>query len=113
MLRITLILLSLLISVQFILNQQIPISILYFYIVINLITLVMYAFDKSAARNARWRIKESQLHLLSLLGGWWGALIAQHFIRHKSVKKSFLIVFIVTILINICLLSTVIYQGIL
>lgn len=65
---------------------------------------MVYYYDKSAAYNDRWRIKESHLHILSLLGGWWGALIAQQFLRHKSVKKSFLVTFSFTMIVNITVL---------
>jgi uncharacterized membrane protein YsdA (DUF1294 family) len=40
------------------------------------------------------------LHLLSLIGGWPGALIAQNRLRHKSRKGSFLLVFWATALLN-------------
>jgi uncharacterized membrane protein YsdA (DUF1294 family) len=33
------------------------------------------------------------LHLLELCGGWPGALIAQHWVRHKVGKLSFQIIF--------------------
>ena len=60
----------------------------------------MYAVDKSAARKGAWRTQESTLHLLSLAGGWPGALVAQQKLRHKSRKQSFRFVFWVTVLLN-------------
>ena len=56
------------------------------YITISLLTFIMYALDKSAARKGHWRTKESTLHLLSLAGGWPGAIAAQQKLRHKSKK---------------------------
>jgi len=70
------------------------------YLVASLITFLVYASDKSAARKGAWRTQESTLHLLSLAGGWPGALVAQQKLRHKSSKQSFRVVFWVTILIN-------------
>lgn len=110
MFRITLIIFSVLIFSQLIINQQISTYLCYYYLAINVITLSVYAFDKSAARKGHWRIKELHLHLLSLLGGWGGALIAQQFIRHKSIKKPFLVVFSCTMIINIILLITLIVR---
>jgi uncharacterized membrane protein YsdA (DUF1294 family) len=55
----------------------------------SLLTFCAYAFDKAAAMNRRWRTTEQSLHLLSLLGGWPGALIAQRMFHHKSKKASF------------------------
>jgi len=60
----------------------------------------VYALDKSAAKKGAWRTQESTLHLLSLAGGWPGALIAQQKLRHKSKKQSFRFVFWVTVIMN-------------
>jgi uncharacterized membrane protein YsdA (DUF1294 family)/cold shock CspA family protein len=82
------------------LTAKIPPLILALYIVGSLFTFIMYAADKSAARNGAWRTQESTLHLLSLAGGWPGALVAQQKLRHKSKKQSFRSVFWVTVFIN-------------
>ena len=83
-----------------VLTAQIPPLILVLYIVVSLLTFIMYAVDKSAAKKGVWRIQESTLHLLSLAGGWPGALVAQQKLRHKSKKQSFRLVFWVTVLLN-------------
>jgi len=59
----------------------------------NRIFVHIKAFSKSAARKGAWRTQESTLHLLSLVGGWPGALVAQQKLRHKSKKQSFRFVF--------------------
>ena len=71
----------------------------------SLITFVVYGVDKSAARNGRWRTKESTLHMLGLVGGWPGALLAQRVYRHKSKKQEFQIVFWCTVLVNCAVLG--------
>ena len=43
---------------------------------------------------------EKQLHLLSLFGGWPGAVITQQQLRHKSSKWSFQRLFSLTVIIN-------------
>lgn len=70
------------------------------YVAGSLVTFFAYAMDKAAARNDRWRIPESTLHALGLLGGWPGALVAQKALRHKSRKRSFQAVFLGTVLLN-------------
>lgn len=88
---------------------KLPLAVLGLYIGASLAAFIAYAADKSAARNERWRVPENTLHLLALLGGWPGALIAQNRLRHKSSKTSFLVVFWATVLLNSgalgCLLS--------
>jgi uncharacterized membrane protein YsdA (DUF1294 family)/cold shock CspA family protein len=66
----------------------------------SLAAFLAYGLDKSAARNGRWRTKESTLHLLALVGGWPGALLAQRVYRHKSKKREFQVVFWATVLVN-------------
>ncbi|RXK56769.1 DUF1294 domain-containing protein [Oleiharenicola lentus] len=59
----------------------------------SLITFVAYWHDKRSAQAQGWRTPEGILHLLELLGGWPGALIAQRWFRHKTVKVSYQVVF--------------------
>jgi uncharacterized membrane protein YsdA (DUF1294 family) len=47
------------------------------YGLMSLITFVVYYLDKRAARLGRPRTPEATLHVLELLGGWPGALLAQ------------------------------------
>ena len=69
------------------------------------ITFLVYALDKSAARRDRWRTRESTLHLLSLIGGWPGALAAQQLLRHKSAKPSFQAMFWLTVAVNVAVVG--------
>lgn len=71
------------------------------YVAMSLLALAAYALDKSAAQAGRRRIPENTLHLFSLLGGWPGALVAQQWLRHKSVKAPFLAMFWFTVMLNL------------
>jgi uncharacterized membrane protein YsdA (DUF1294 family)/cold shock CspA family protein len=75
------------------------------YIVLSFVAFFMYAVDKSAARRGAWRLQESTLHLLSLAGGWPGALMAQKILRHKSSKKSFQVAFWFAVFVNLVMLA--------
>lgn len=70
------------------------------YALMSLVTFAIYAKDKYAARKGRWRTPEASLHMLALMGGWPGALVAQGKLRHKSKKTSFRFTFWITVLIN-------------
>ncbi|MFP7754248.1 DUF1294 domain-containing protein [Thermodesulfobacteriota bacterium B35] len=89
----------------FVINGKIPLSLLTIYFVGSIITFVVYAFDKSAAQRGAWRTSESTLHLLSLVGGWPGAIFAQQKLRHKSKKQEFRFVFWITVLLNLGVFS--------
>lgn len=71
-----------------------------FYALASVYTFLIFARDKSAAKNGRWRISEKHLHLAALLGGWPGALVARKTFRHKTGKQSFRVVFWLMVLVN-------------
>ena len=77
-----------------------PIWVLLGYLGLSAVTFIVYAVDKSAARQGGWRTPEKTLHLLALAGGWPGALVAQRKLRHKSSKQTFRSIFWFTVLLN-------------
>jgi uncharacterized membrane protein YsdA (DUF1294 family)/cold shock CspA family protein len=85
--------------------NKLPIIIIGAYLILSLVAFGMYKKDKSSAKWDEWRTPESTLHLISLIGGWPGALIAQNKLRHKSKKFSFKIVYWVTVIINCSILG--------
>ncbi len=70
----------------------------------SLITLLLYGYDKAAARGGQRRTPEVHLHLASLFGGWPGALIAQQWFRHKTIKQPFQTIFWLSVAGNLILL---------
>jgi uncharacterized membrane protein YsdA (DUF1294 family)/cold shock CspA family protein len=71
------------------------------YLILSLLTFIVYAYDKTKAHKDEWRVSEKTLHLLALLGGWPGALITQRVIRHKNKKTSFQVIFWIIVNIHI------------
>jgi uncharacterized membrane protein YsdA (DUF1294 family)/cold shock CspA family protein len=59
------------------------------YTAMSLSTVAVYAADKRRAGTAARRVPERTLHLLALVGGWPGALLAQQELRHKTRKVGF------------------------
>ncbi|OTG74519.1 cold-shock protein [Acinetobacter sp. ANC 4169] len=78
--------------------------VLLFISVINAITYWMYAQDKEAALQGSRRVPEQSLHLLSFLGGWPTAWLAQEKLRHKTQKQPFRKIYFCTIALNILLI---------
>lgn len=68
---------------------------------LSAIAFVAYWWDKRAAQADRWRTPEAHLHLIALLGGWPGAALAQHWLRHKSRKPAFRATFYGTVVLNV------------
>lgn len=61
--------------------------------VLSALTFLVYRIDKHRAEADGWRVPESTLHGLELLGGWPGAFLAQRILRHKVSKVSYQITF--------------------
>lgn len=80
------------------------------YALFSSITFIAYEFDKINARQGRRRISERSLHLLELLGGWPGALVAQWYLSHKNRKASYQRVFWLVVFVNLGVLFWYCYQ---
>ena len=92
----------LIVILSFLFSYFTDIKILYAYLIsINLITLLFYGYDKYQARNNGFRIPETILHLLALIGGCPGALLGQLYFRHKTRKWKFQAVFVMIVIIQI------------
>lgn len=78
-------------------------------VVLSLVTIVVYGWDKSCAKRGARRVPEATLHLLALLGGWPGAALAQSLFRHKSQKTSFRIVFYLTVALHLAAVAALLH----
>ncbi|MEQ2356201.1 DUF1294 domain-containing protein [Pseudoalteromonas piscicida] len=80
---------------------------------LSFFTFIMYAWDKRQAKLSAHkkvnRTPERTLQLLSLLGGWPGALIAQQWLRHKSQKRRFIVVLWLCIVLNVASILSVFF----
>lgn len=81
--------------------MAIAIGILMVYAIASVVAFVLYAVDKSAAQDGRWRTPERKLHLAGLCCGWPGGLAAQVLLKHKNRKLTFQAVFWLTVALNV------------
>jgi uncharacterized membrane protein YsdA (DUF1294 family) len=70
------------------------------YAVMSVVAFAACGVDKRRAERGEWRISESTLHALELLGGWPGAWAAQHVFRHKRRKRRYMIVFTLIVAVH-------------
>ena len=64
-------------------------ALLYYLIVINVVTFLVYGIDKWKAKQGSWRISEATLLILAVNGGSIGALLGMKVWRHKTMHKKF------------------------
>ncbi|QEI09375.1 DUF1294 domain-containing protein [Pigmentiphaga aceris] len=89
---------------------RVPAWVALVYAVMSGISVLVYGLDKSAAMANRRRTPERSLHLLALLGGWPGALLAQSVFRHKSSKAGFQWMFRLTVVVNLGVLTWLLWS---
>ena len=75
--------------------------ILIYFVLINLISFVLFFIDKQKAKKDRWRIEEKTLHIWSFLGGAAGSLAAMMIFHHKTRKPVFVAITLIALLVNI------------
>ena len=75
----------------------------------NIVTYLMMAWDKFCAIAGRWRVSEGTLLGFALLGGALDAKSAQFLCRHKTRKQPFARALNVSFGLNVLALSVVIY----
>ena len=63
--------------------------VLIYFTVINVVTFFMYGIDKWKAKKAKWRIRETTLLGLAVLGGSMGAWLGMKVWHHKTQHKKF------------------------
>lgn len=58
---------------------------------ISLITCIMFYTDKKNAIKGKWRVKETTLLLLCMIGGGAGGIAGMYLFHHKTRHVRFLI----------------------
>lgn len=66
-------------------------NIIIYLLIINVIAFLAMWIDKRKAEKGKWRISETTLLLLGVLGGSIGGMIGMYTFRHKTKKKRFTI----------------------
>ena len=79
-------------------------ALMYFCIVINIITFLVFGYDKWQAKNNKKRVSEFHLLLLTAIGGTIGGLLGMNFFKHKTNKFSFILSFYTIVILQIVLL---------
>lgn len=82
-------------------------NIIIYLIIINLIAFLAMFIDKKKAQKGKWRIKESTLLILALIGGSIGATSGMYIFHHKTQKPRFYIGFPIIIILQILVIVAI------
>lgn len=75
------------------------------FLLINVLTMIMYGADKMAARKGMRRVPESTLLVFGVTGGWPGAIVGQQLFRHKTQKQPFKTYFFISVVTSIAIMA--------
>ncbi len=84
--------------------------VLIYLVIINVVTFFMYGVDKWKARKSKWRIRETALLGLAVLGGSIGAWLGMKIWHHKTLHKKFKYGVPATIIIQLSLIGYLLYK---
>jgi len=70
---------------------------------VSIITFFFYGYDKLQAKRNGWRVPEKYLHWLALSGGFAGGWLGRSVFRHKTRKRIFLLILIISTIIHLVL----------
>jgi uncharacterized membrane protein YsdA (DUF1294 family) len=76
----------------------------------NLTTFAYYGYDKARARSRVSRVPEVVLHGLALAGGTLGAWLGMVVFRHKTIKPTFRLLFLVIVVLQVGLIAAALYR---
>jgi len=62
-----------------------------YYLIINILALLLYGMDKRKAQKHQYRIQEKTLLIIAFLGGALGALIGMTLFHHKTKHMKFIL----------------------
>ena len=83
---------------------------MWYLIVINIVTWIAFGLDKWKAKSGKWRIPERTLLLLALIGGSLGALAGMIMFRHKTRKPKFFISVPVMFVVHCVIVAMLVYM---
>lgn len=75
-----------------------------YILLVNIIALGLYGYDKYCAKTHRWRVPEKTLLTSAIIGGSVGAYIGMLTFRHKTNHKVFRITIPLTLFIQAIIL---------
>jgi uncharacterized membrane protein YsdA (DUF1294 family) len=70
-------------------EMNLPHIVFIYLVSINVVTFFMYGIDKWKAKKSKWRIRETALLGLAVLGGSIGAWLGMKVWHHKTQHKKF------------------------
>lgn len=86
--------------------------IILYAVAVNVVSFIVMGVDKRRAIKRAWRIPESTLFVLAIIGGSIGSIIGMHLFHHKTRHWYFLYGMPVILALQIILILAVVFSPI-
>lgn len=83
-----------------------------YIIAVNIISFIVMGIDKRRAQKRAWRIPESTLFVLAIIGGSIGSILGMHLFHHKTRHWYFLYGMPAILIVQILLVVALIFSPI-
>lgn len=80
-------------------------TIIVYFIIINVISFVTMGVDKKRAQKHEYRISEKTLWTLAIIGGGTGSFLGMLHFHHKTKHLSFRLGFLIIMMVQLILLA--------
>jgi len=89
---------------------MIQVGMIIYLVAINVVTIIIYAMDKVKAKRGGWRVPESTLLLLAVVGGSIGAVLAMEWFHHKTLHAKFRYGIPAIIMIQVAIIGYIVFS---
>lgn len=86
--------------------------IILYAVAVNVVSFIMMGVDKRRAIKRAWRIPESTLFVLAIIGGSIGSIIGMHLFHHKTRHWYFLYGMPVILALQVILILALVFSPI-
>lgn len=91
-------------------TKYIIIALIIYFVLINIITYILYGIDKKKAEKGKWRVPEATLILFAVIGGSLGALCGMTHFHHKTKKIKFFLGVPLILILQIAILVFILFK---
>ena len=82
-----------------------------YFVIVNLVTFIIYGLDKWKAKKSKWRFSEAMLLKLAIIGGSIGDWLGMKTWHHKTMHKKFKYGIPTIIIIQLLIIIIIIYYA--
>lgn len=85
---------------------------IFYFVIINFISFIVMGVDKRKAQKNLWRIPESTLFVLAIIGGSIGSIAGMHLFHHKTRHWYFVYGMPAILIVQVILILALVFSPI-